>query len=1549
MARLYAGFPALDPGTVSLYYTKDPLLENLPILVFYGPSTTRNASRSSARVQAHVYSLAGFKSFHSLIIAPTSPLYAAVHHLPSDKQGNEDSRGLAVSLLSYFAGLSGPLKDVLKDLAGRRRPNRVAPAMFDEMHAGDLASKMVQIDDASNVIKQLSTALSQQQSSWVDVDVRLPPGTIQRAVAHDGSDSIPAFGEDGLPLFHYGQWSSCIETIGQPAFLPTSKLRRAPSRPTAHSKSKSLSKDQKIALRREMCEMLDTEKSYIAKLQALLGDVAEEFRHSHHADIQRRGLGFGEDRVNQLFPGSLSRILEVNEGFLAELEDVLSATEDEAIQDIEGLVESLARLQVDQVDIASRKRDPTGTLTFVKTLLQWLPKFSGPYQEYMRSSGDLPKRLNAACVDGTSNLSQTLNNFGEQRLRSLLIEPVQRLPRYSLLLDNMISQLPASHPALSSLLRSKDAIADICALEKGSLADSTRTSSALRKSVHGWPSWLSPRGRLIASVDVIDLEPPYGDVAIGSEAMLLLFPDTLVIARKEGSSAPSARAVLMEVGCPATTLGQESADDAGLLFSAAFDLGKLNLFESADGRTVRLIYARTAAPGNHVSLASQDLADVQVKVVSLLGPYEGKAHRLSEEVAKAKIEGRFAEPVRESDQWALRRIEPGHKKIGVLAAVYERMEARKINVAQNPCRVQVDIGDCFDEKGMPASATSADLAIQIRCLKPDIFELTAGGFSVRSEIGELRSSFVGLITERLELQAQPRNRFPALLELACNREILQAIRRPNNVSNNQSSRPLSPLKLVSNLFGGSTGQGDTPSKWRVPAPKIKEMPPIPPPKPINHSGEDRSKHPPGNEVTLIEASADNLPDPFAGLELAFNAYVIALRSRSGNIVGRILRNRAAADELEVNELYNTLLENPARVQAAAEVSIDVLFAAFEKFLAKAWQERMGTLLAEDTLLTMTSALDSGRPSHFTQQVNKCLEEMSPQSRRAFAAAIKLLSDLLEAAGNDGDRGALMASFTEALVSGSIPHDYITLFDRLVDDYDSLFDSSGADSTDASPGTGTASDSLKRNRSANTGSMSSNASSLKKRFGFGNLSRENSKSEPESKVASVWRTLSKNAKSTGDSQQQPASLSKGSLLRSRSTDTDPRMLPPLRPASRDRPTPLNASPRDASNSRPTSSHMNMSILNTIGEDTPTKTPAALKKKRRSSLSDLKPVQDSAGGDAWLPLQPRRLPQPGASIGAPPRTPTSRTQSSRNTPSVDYSQRFGSPERFGSQRQKSPQRFGSPTQKENSPSQSGGPKKTNSPSIPRYQYTKPPTSTEPSEVTIQKFSPKKRIPSSSGTSTARGGLTERAWPPNTTINASPTKQTQASPQKLRMQSPQKLRERLSNEQRALSGAEASLQAEIVKIGEEMSIFRLSRPDASKRPSPEPSSTISQATTSSLESRLTSFSVSLTTLSTDLRSRYASLSKDVESSLLVSERKARKLDELYKEANAENEALYDKFNDELGKVLKGVKAGPGEGAEELRKKVKEGEEESGRLRRENARLRREVVGLRSQLKES
>ena len=115
--------------------------------------------------------------------------------------------------------------------------------------------------------------------------------------------------------------------------------------------------------------------------------------------------------------------------------------------------------------------------------------------------------------------------------------------------------------------------------------------------------------------------------------------------------------------------------------------------------------------------------------------------------------------------------------------------------------------------------------------------------------------------------------------------------------------------------------------------------------------------------------------------------------------------------------------------------------------------------------------------------------------------------------------------------------------------------------------------------------------------------------------------------------------------------------------------------------------------------------------------------------------------------------------------------------------------------------------------------------------------------------------------------------------------------------------------------------------------------------LSARLTALETKLASHTIDFTTRTTALQKDLDSSLAVSEKKAKKLDELYRDANAENEALYERFNDELGKVLKAVKGG--QGVEELKERLREAQEDAGRVRRENARLKREVAGLRGQIK--
>lgn len=632
------------------------------MLIFYGPSTTGNSTQNSSLVQAHVYTLAGFQTFPRLTISPSSRFYAAVDHLPEDQRRDEVFRGLAVSMLSYFAALSTSLKSSLREVVARRRPNRSAPEMFDEMHAGELVSRMVKVDDAVETVNAITSALRTRSMSWLDIDIVLPPQTITRIMSPDGSEHSTSFDEDGLPLYKYGDFDHLINSMGSPAFLPTSKMRRAPSKPTAHSKSRSLLKDQKVSLRREMVEFFDTEERYLDKLDDLINSTAVDFRH------QLESVGLDPGTADTLFPPSLLNIFEMNRGFCDDVQGVLQQTENDAINDIEGTIDNS-----ESNATTGRQRDVTGIASFAKILLKWFPKFTDPYQEFMRASSTFQVVVNEHLQDTSSSFSRIINDFGEQQLRSALIEPVQRLPRYSLFIDNMVNLLPSLHPGLASLLKARDMITNICALY--SLGENNRTISCLKNLITDWPSSFSPGGRLITAVDVRQLNPPYQTANEGRLCVLLLFSDALILLQKVEENALSARGIIAEVDRPIipNPIGQSSnaSVEKGLKFRAAMSVASLQVTQSEEGQLIWINCVRDLVSNTTQLQSTLDISQASTKVFSLMGAYEGKPRRLCEEVIRARLENRFPETLRESDKWALRMIGGASENLSVLAAIWE--------------------------------------------------------------------------------------------------------------------------------------------------------------------------------------------------------------------------------------------------------------------------------------------------------------------------------------------------------------------------------------------------------------------------------------------------------------------------------------------------------------------------------------------------------------------------------------------------------------------------------------------------------------------------------------------------------------------------------------------------------------------------------------------------------------------------------------------------------------------------------------------------------------
>ncbi|KAI9794409.1 MAG: hypothetical protein M1816_005479 [Peltula sp. TS41687] len=1555
---------------LTLFSTTDPLLSNSPILIFHGPSSTANATHSSWRIQAHVFTLAGFQSYPRITTSPNSPLYAAVKHLPPEQQGDDIRRGLAISLLKYF----GDLTDVAKTALIRSPSMKQGIArghiatIFDESYAGNLAGRMVKVDNIAEVLKDVQAAYNARLLSNIDIDVVLPSDLSMGLVGP--SDDTTA---DEDLTSRYGAYTPLVKLFTSPVFLPTSKFRRAPSRPVSRKRNSTLSGEEESSVIREITELFETEERYVSKLEELVDNLVQDLRQKARDQPPGRS-GLDERSLADLFPITLDQILDFNSAFL------------------EAITETLRMVQ-EEKSIHDRADGKDVIVEFSKTLVHWFPQFTECYDRYIRSSAGLPQLLSQLLRDPESTFSQRVQEFGEQKMKSMLIEPVQRLPRYNLFIDNIIKNLPSNHPATRHLLKARETVANICALHSSG-TEEVPAVDRLRNLVASWPDNLRPDGRLIAAVEYLEVPAPYRVDRLNKQQkanIFLIFSDHVVSVRKAPDSSLSARGVMAEVDRPSTPIAAQAVPGAGqratppLIFHEVHRLRDVAFSESGDGSMIFMSSkdnAKTKNDGPQLAPHSSHSANPSLRAFYLFGPYESRVHRWTEEIAKARIEGRFSEQERDSGIWELRSVKLTEPPLTIFATISPEsvIDAGTSNHSADTIRLVVNKPDSDTNVGQTGTAS---LSLEMEGKTYRLKSCFPDGQVIVKEVdhADLTRTLAKNLGDLVRSQSEPRDPASAADFISQHLQILRAITIQTEADHSKlrSFKTPSPVKFLSNFLNGGTTRDLAGMQQAFQ--KMGETAPLLPPT-RKTSREGTSKYEVSSErlksATVFSSRPSNVHggQSLEQLEESMVGYIVALLERRGDIIGNALRERRGADVHQVEEIYQKILEDPSKNSVLSEAPVQVLFVAFEKFLNLAWKSRMGPVVSIDIWDSLQDRACTLLPIAFELHFKELIGDMSPQNRRSFKAIIKLLADLLEASGNDGDRGALTAAFTELLVPEGDPHIYISLLDRLVEDFDSFFEDDGGKTSEHPSKDSGSINSMKRMRSFNTGSLSSNASSLRKRFGFPTLSRENSKIESsshvESKVGSVWRTLSKtargavtgggegNSNGTASSGHTTTSNSKTiSLTRSKSTDIHYRTMgPPQRPGSRDRPTVLGGafnpilleeSSSSPSSRRPQSSSHRMVVdymaSGETAEASPTRTPtrALPRRKRRSSLSDLKSLQESPAGivvaPSFSPL-PRRTPdgsgmQNYSTINSTPRTPST-----------------VKPAMTGNQLQRSIHRKEQNISSTNSPfmSPAGGrgtlmERATNIQS----EEAPPPSSVKKSAGSSQPYTRSPSgIPVLKG-STTTSPTTQRSRPTLPTTGSattgSPTKKpniNNTSPQKLRIPNPQKLRTQLLTERQTLNQTDASLQAELLKIGQEIgggggggSVRRT------------PTSSSSSSSTTALSNRLKELTTKQQTSKAETNERLNGLQRALD----ALEKRNTSIEELYRETAAENEVLYERFNDELAKISGAVRSGGGAGGggeeagmKTLVDKLKDTQVELARLKKENGRLKREVVGLRT-----
>ncbi|KAI0251333.1 hypothetical protein BJV78DRAFT_1275422 [Lactifluus subvellereus] len=332
-----------------------------------------------------------------------------------------------------------------------------------------------------------------------------------KAISEDVQELVASFGEPlGLPCDNSTVQSRPLETDDNDDANP--EIRR-------HTMTDS------TAIEDILNEFVATERSYVKRLRTLKHDYADPLRtFARSKDTAIISLY----DANTLF-GNIDNLLPVNEALLADLEKMVSPEGPHTV----GFIG----------DVALRHFKDLHGFEQYKQYYVKREEAQSIFEREMskRSSGF------AAFIDRIKYSSaDTTNRIG---LRELLMDPVQRIPRYTLMLRTMTKRMPAGDPQRAKLTEAMEIASKIALAE---IDEETRRASVmfcLRTTIDGFPPGLISHSRCL--VDCIDVEDtfieglPSTSAGSGSSTLeplhctLFLFDDKLMIVKRPGNGEKS--------------------------------------------------------------------------------------------------------------------------------------------------------------------------------------------------------------------------------------------------------------------------------------------------------------------------------------------------------------------------------------------------------------------------------------------------------------------------------------------------------------------------------------------------------------------------------------------------------------------------------------------------------------------------------------------------------------------------------------------------------------------------------------------------------------------------------------------------------------------------------------------------------------------------------------------------------------------------------------------------------------------------------------------------
>lgn len=358
-----------------------------------------------------------------------------------------------------------------------------------------------------------------------------------------------------------------------------------------------------LALADVVNELVRTERSYVQRITTLKYEYADPLRR------------FSRDKDTAILPayeakslfGNIDALLPVNEAFLADLEAMMKpdgARKVGGVGDValhhfrerrgfEAYKQYYVKFEEAQsIFMREMSKKSSGFAQFIDVRAAFL---------YLLPLSNLSQRIKYANADANNCLG----------LRELLMEPVQRIPRYTMMFRNMIKHMAANDPQRKKLIEADEIASKIALAEADEQTKRAATMYSLSATIEGFPpAMVSNSRKFIDCIDVednggMDIGGSFSSGSMGSNSTssstgplhvtLFLFDDKLMIVKRPNDKSGRTLAGLDELERLAKSGGLPSSKirKSGMTFKGVVDLTEVVFTDVGETGTLSNIHVQS--------------------------------------------------------------------------------------------------------------------------------------------------------------------------------------------------------------------------------------------------------------------------------------------------------------------------------------------------------------------------------------------------------------------------------------------------------------------------------------------------------------------------------------------------------------------------------------------------------------------------------------------------------------------------------------------------------------------------------------------------------------------------------------------------------------------------------------------------------------------------------------------------------------------------------------------------------------------------------------------